>query len=360
MNMDWILKCCPDYKILTEFDNIETKEVKQEIHGLKERDNTRCMFCGKPFKNWEKKDVAHAVSECIGNKKLINFCECYECNHLFGEIAENHLGKFIMPYRIVNEIYGKGKYKNVVKDMPVDENLSYGTYRFEQKKNDPIFQSKTFDIHNMLIESERAGRLTPIEGGFRLSIPRQKYDPKLVYVSLLKIAYTLLPQNELPHHIKGLLGLYSNISLKPFYGERGNQTTETASEDDKRKYIDSLPNLGIEIVVLSKSVSDGVNICLLKRIKQVEIEPKLLLAIQMKWHTIIIPILSDDYMSGEECKIGLIKRDNISLRKLDFSKTENEFICVMAGDLIEIPPEFHEELEDGLRNSGLLKKKMNK
>ena len=95
-----------------------------------------------PFDHWRRKDVAHAISECVGNKKLINFCECYECNHLFGEIAENHLGKFIMPYRIINEVYGKGAYKNVVKDMPVEKNLSYGTYRFEQKKNDSIFPSE--------------------------------------------------------------------------------------------------------------------------------------------------------------------------------------------------------------------------
>lgn len=90
MNMDWILECCPEYEILIEFDNIENKD-KKEIHGLKERGNTRCIFCGMPFDHWRRKDVAHAISECVGNKKLINFCECYECNHLFGEIAENHL-----------------------------------------------------------------------------------------------------------------------------------------------------------------------------------------------------------------------------------------------------------------------------
>ena len=100
MNMDWILEYCSDYEILVEFDNIEIKNGMQEIHDLKERTNTRCMFCGNPFKYCEKKDIAHAISECLGNKKLINFCECYECNHLFGEIAENHLGKFVMHYEI--------------------------------------------------------------------------------------------------------------------------------------------------------------------------------------------------------------------------------------------------------------------
>lgn len=356
MNMNWILDCCPKYEILVEFDNIETKAEKQEIHGLEKQTDARCIFCGKPFEHWGKKDIAHAISECLGNKKLINFCECYDCNHLFGEIAENHLGKFIMPYRIVNEVYGKGKYKNVVKDMPVDKDLSYRTFRFEQKKNDPIFQSDTFDVHNILIEKSGTGRLAQTEDGFRLSIPRQNYDSRLVYVSLLKIAYTLLPSHELPHYIKGLLNLYLNISMKPLYDEKGNPITETSNEDDRKKYIDSLPNLGMEIKISSKCVPNGVNVCLLKRVKDTDIEPKLLLAVQMKWYTIVIPILSDDYVSGENCKFSFVESDNISLRKLDFTKMENEFICDMTGNQIEIPPELYAKLEEDLRNSGLLRK----
>lgn len=356
MNMNWILECLPDYALLVEFDNIENKEGKQEIHGLKERTNTKCMFCGKPFEHWEKKDIAHAVSECLGNKKLINFCECFECNHLFGEIAENHLGKFIMPYRFINEVYGKGKYRNVIKDMPVDEKLSYGTYRYEQKKNTPIFQSKTFNVHNMLIEKAGTGRLIPTENGFALSIPRQNYEPQMVYVSLLKIAYTLLPETELVYYIKGLLGLYLNISMNPFYDENGNQTVETSSEDERKKYIESLPNCGMEIRVSSTSVPNGVNVCLLKRIKEAEIEPKLLFAIQMKWYTIIIPVLSDDYVSGKSCKYTFVRNENTTARRLDFSKIEEEFICDMTGDIVEIPKELYRELEEDLKNKELLRK----
>lgn len=355
MNMDWILECCPEYEILIEFDNIENKD-KKEIHGLKERGNTRCIFCGMPFDHWRRKDVAHAISECVGNKKLINFCECYECNHLFGEIAENHLGKFIMPYRIINEVYGKGAYKNVVKDMPVEKNLSYGTYRFEQKKNDSIFPSEIFDVRNMLIERNGTGRLTQIENGVRLSIPRQNYEPQLVYVSLLKMAYTILPVNELEHYIEGLLVLYLNISMKPYYDENGNQIIGESSPEDRKKYIESLPNFGVEIKVSSNSVLNGVNVCLLKRIQEAEIEPKLMFAIQMKWYTIVIPVLSDDYVSGEKCKCKFIENSNNILRKLDFSKIEDEFICDMSANFIEIPRELYSELEQDLRNSGLLKK----
>ncbi|MBR1851867.1 MAG: hypothetical protein IJ794_01625 [Lachnospiraceae bacterium] len=356
MNMDWILKCIADYEILVEFDNIESKEERQEVHGFEEQTNLRCMFCGKPFKNWGKKDVAHAISECLGNKKLINLAECYECNHLFGEIAENHLGKFIMPYRIVNEVYGKGKYKNVIKDMPRDKNLSYEKYRYEQRKNVPVFSSETIDVYNMLIERAGTGRLKRTENGIRLSIPRQNYEPRLVYVSLLKIAYTLLPCNELAHYIKGLLAIYLNMSNKPYYDEKGKAITEALTEVDRQKYIQGLPDLGMEITISSKSIPNGVNVCLLKRIKKEKIEPKLLLAIQMKWHTIVIPILSDNYVAGETCNFNLNSIDNITFRKLCFSKIEEEFICDMSADVIEIPKELYKQLEEDLKNSCLLRK----
>ena len=355
MNMNWILECFSKYKILIEYGNIDDKGNKKEIHGLKERENTICMFCGKPFASWGKKDVAHAISECVGNKTLINFCECYDCNHLFGEIAENHLGKFIMPYRIINEVYGKGKYRNVVKDMPVDKKFSYETYRFEQKKNAPIFQSDTFEVYNMLIEKSGTGRLTQTENGFLLSIPRQNYDPRLVYASLLKMAYTLLPPNELVHYVKGLCGLYLAMSLNPFCDENGNEVTQGLTEDDRQEYLENLPNLGIEICVPSDSIPNGVNVCLLKQVEEIVSEPKLLFAIQMKWYTIVIPILSDDYNSGEKINLKCIGNKNMILRKLDFSKMENAFLCEMTAKSVEIPKEFFPELEEVLRNSGLLK-----
>lgn len=146
------------------------------------------------------------------------------------------------------------------------------------------------------------------------------------------------------------------ISRKPFFDENGNQIAEAVSEEERQKYIDSLPNLGMEIKISSKYVPSGVNVCLLKRVKDTEIEPKLLLAVQMKWYTIVVPVLSDDYVSGEKCKFSLAEKDNISLRKLDFTKTEDEFICNIIGNLIEFSLELYGTLEEDLRNSGFLKK----
>lgn len=64
MNMNWILECFPKYKILIEYDNIDDKGNKKEIHGLKERENTICMFCGKPFASWGKKCSTRNLGMC--------------------------------------------------------------------------------------------------------------------------------------------------------------------------------------------------------------------------------------------------------------------------------------------------------
>ena len=258
-NMTWLHQIFPDYEIVLEYDDIDDKtKPKEEIHGLdhissshssqqvknsddingnnpdNNTDSTSntsntsdtddnntpilfCLSCHKPCSLWTKKDIAHAISECLGNKRLINALECYDCNHLFGEIAENHLGKFIMPYRFIAEVYGKGKQRNVIRDGKQGKGSSkqgkqqehslqgsdrrdreepFRTFRFESKKNVPVFESEIFpfDIHSLLIEvKDKGGRLEFTDYGFKLKIPRQPYDPRMVYASFLKMFYTLLP-----------------------------------------------------------------------------------------------------------------------------------------------------------------------
>ena len=109
--IEWVSTLFPDYTIIIKFDRIDRLKPSIEVHNLSNQQSCTCLFCNTPFDKWSKKDVAHAISECMGNKSLINYCECYECNHLFGEIAENHLGKYIMPYRFINDVFGKSKKK---------------------------------------------------------------------------------------------------------------------------------------------------------------------------------------------------------------------------------------------------------
>ena len=71
MSMEWFIGCFPRYKIIAEFDNIDEKG-NVEVHSMANQEKAICKFCGKTFKKWKKKDIAHAVSECLGNKRLIN------------------------------------------------------------------------------------------------------------------------------------------------------------------------------------------------------------------------------------------------------------------------------------------------
>ena len=266
-NMTWLHQVFPDFEIVLEYDNIDNKSLsREEIHGLPSTstitnpENLYCLFCNKPYSLWTKKDIAHAISECLGNKRLINALECYDCNHLFGEIAENHLGKFIMPYRFIAEVYGKdkrkgkGRQKNVIRDgkQGKDSTEPFRTFRFEQKKNAPVFESKIFpsetypfDIKSLLIEvNNKGGRLEFTDYGFKLKIPRQPYDPRMVYASFLKMFYTLLPCVRQPagtpncnlqaqssgiynsdywDYLKGQISLYLALSRKnPFYALDGS------------------------------------------------------------------------------------------------------------------------------------------
>lgn len=355
MNMDWILDIFPEYEIFIEYDNIEQKGDEQEVHGLNKQMGTRCLFCGTPFEEWDKKDVAHAISECMGNKKLINYCECYHCNHRFGEIAENHLGKYIMPYRIINEVYGKGHGKNIIKDISKDDTKSFETYRFEQRKNQPIFQSETFEVYSLFIEKHKFKLITPIENGVILTLPRQTYNPKMVYISFLKMAYTLLPFNEIPHYINNILSLYSFISDKPLY----NQTEVVFDENKKDKYINGLPHMGLEICLTSDTIPNGVNVCLLKHTQKDESTPELIFAIQMKWHTIVIPILNDCAVSKNSFYLKYVQTLGSNIRELDFKSIEENLECDMSAVKIEIPKEFYPELEENLRKCKFLAKMIN-
>lgn len=352
MNMNWIQNYFPKYNVLTEFDNID-ENGRIEVHGLDDRKNTRCMFCGKPYEVWGKRDVAHAISECVGNKRLINFLECYECNHMFGELAENHLGKYIMPYRVVNGIYGK-RPSNTVKDGNASDSIvSYGTFRIDQKKNVPVISTEVLETNSLVIEKSGTGIFTPSQNGGRLTIPRQNYNPKLAYMSLMKMAYSLLPVSVMPKYIRGLISLYTYTANNPLYYINNESTVIDISDQDKERYYSSLPLIGIEITLDNPISAKSINVCLLEGEHISENQPEMLFALQMKSHVIIIPILSDNHINSEENHLS-IKCKEESIRKLDFRVVEDKFICDIVGTCIELGPELYDELEQALRDKKLL------
>jgi hypothetical protein len=66
------------YSILA-FDVSTTKSI-----GEQDKSKRICRFCNNTRANVTFKNIAHAISESLGNKKIILNEECDECNAEFG------------------------------------------------------------------------------------------------------------------------------------------------------------------------------------------------------------------------------------------------------------------------------------
>jgi hypothetical protein len=152
---------------------------------LKKSSDRVCRFCNKKEPNVTFKKIAHAISEFMGNKNLISDHECDTCNDLFSTY-EDSFAKFLGIARTLSGSKGKEgipTFKNPDKKLEVRKNdLNEGVLiNFEEIDN------KYFEID---------------ETGKRLTIKATKhpYKPIYVYKALLKIAYGLLPEIDLPNY----------------------------------------------------------------------------------------------------------------------------------------------------------------
>ena len=120
-----------------------------------------CRFCGKTKPETTFKKKAHAIPESLGNKFLKSKNECDICNTKFGHEFEDHLAKFLLPYRALMGINGK---KGVVtyKDLKT---------RFKNLEN--IINIKS-DIEAFRIDEQNHKAY--------LDINQQSYIPINVYI----------------------------------------------------------------------------------------------------------------------------------------------------------------------------------
>lgn len=94
-----------NYKIYTrklKTDNIENKDKR----FIGEKDRRKCRFCGKEKGETAFRKIAHAIPKLVGNKVLISFEECDECNDIFSKL-ENELANYLSFERSTVGIRGK-------------------------------------------------------------------------------------------------------------------------------------------------------------------------------------------------------------------------------------------------------------
>ncbi|MGM0519697.1 MAG: HNH endonuclease [Campylobacterota bacterium] len=161
-------------------------------------DNLTCRFCGKNKDEVTFNDIAHAIPEAIGNKKIILNEECDECNKLFSENIEVHFDKVTKPWRNIGQIKGKKK-------IP--------SYKTKDKKS-RIDVKDGFKITERL--DSRITAFDEIEKQLSVTYELEPYIPQAVYKTFVKMALSVMPHEELKNFKEALQWIQESDHSKTF------------------------------------------------------------------------------------------------------------------------------------------------
>jgi len=326
------------YQVLISFKNID-EQLEKEVHGKNiPKTQRKCIFCGKDTAKFTK--VAHAVSETVGNKSLISHFECDKCNEDFGKMFEDSLGKYMLPYKIITQTFGKNK-QLISKDFSKDDSISYDSFRIQLNKNRPIIEG--IETKGLIIEKKDTGIIKKVNDGYEISIPRQHYHPSAVFCSFLKMAYSIMPLELYGQFVKHIVVLQQLVLEESMY----------CGKEEKKEVMNSMQNCGLYCFFPGVNPLGGINVMLWQKLNPKEKSfPQMLFTLEMKNFSFTIPVVSDSeqgnyrmprFSSNKEMQYGI----------LDLTKEEKEFKCLMSAKEIEIEDYFSHEEE--LRNHKLLK-----
>lgn len=165
-----------------------------------------CRFCGKTAPEVSFKNIAHALSELIGNKTVFLKCECDSCNKRFGRIYENHLTNYLGPYRTLFYTYGKNGIPSY--------NTSDGKFRIDVNEKEVVIQEAP-DKCIVNTDNER----------FIVKLPRSKYIPLMVFKSFVFMALSIVPEEELPAFQETISWLNSDQEELPAFLSNASYAT---------------------------------------------------------------------------------------------------------------------------------------
>jgi len=147
---------------------------------LGDKDNRKCRFCNKSDGEVTFKNVAHAIPEFTGNKKLIAHYECDDCNSKFSRLLESHMANHMNLWHTFSQVRGK-KGVPSFKTNKQKSRIDIGADNLEIKEfqDDSI---STFDEEKKTIT---------------FTAKRASYVPIAIYKCLTKMALTIMPEDEM-------------------------------------------------------------------------------------------------------------------------------------------------------------------
>lgn len=141
-----------------------------------QRSPRTCRFCGGQPPATKFKTDAHVFPTFIGNRHVLSYHECDDCNHFFGETAEDSLGKLLGLGGVAGKVQSR---TGTRKFVSADEKLRWVV----QDGNSHI------DAGAHVTVDDANSRMT-------ISVPMQPYVPRLAYKALLKMAMTVMPEAD--------------------------------------------------------------------------------------------------------------------------------------------------------------------
>jgi hypothetical protein len=152
----------------------------EKKHFLGNKDPRICRFCTKSDKEVTFKSLAHVLPQFMGNKNLVSYFECDECNSLFGKY-EDSFANFFGISRTFAQI--KGKTKKVPK--------------FKDPKTGLEVSLSDTGIQMSMIEGKSPIKIDLKQKSMEIITERPAYIPIHIPKTLIKIGLSMLQDTEI-------------------------------------------------------------------------------------------------------------------------------------------------------------------
>lgn len=285
-----------------------------------------CRFCMKSADEVSFRDNTHIISETLGNKRLFSKYECSRCNkEIFGSKFEDALGKYVLPLKLISEVYGK-------KTSLTDKDMRTG-HRIEYRKNDPILPEFDGNARKLIIDRTDEKRVTVDNNEMKIQYKRQKYNPIDVYYALLKMALTLVPFLELERLLDTLAAFQAG----------GHEIEIDRGVVEFQSGIDPF---------------NGTNAQLFRRKQEQPLDtsyPYMVFKVSFGNFSIQIPVLTtEEFNQRKQSFMFQRSFEDSTIRVVDFENMEPYFTAVFSVLQRELDEDQKRMLEEALKKNGYL------
>lgn len=166
--------------------------------GEKNKSQRICRFCYRKNDSTTFDSKAHAISEALGNKTIVLYEECDECNKRFSETIEPDIVQYLSLFRTIYDVKGKNRGKG--------------------KGGSKKFKGKNFDLKNngnveLSFQSEDD---RPIKDDENYSLKLEAEQPIItqnIYKALCKYYLSIIDKKYLKHFEKTIDWINGKIEI---------------------------------------------------------------------------------------------------------------------------------------------------